>query len=159
MGAGKTTLGNLVSDSLGIPYLDNDRKLSELNNMSIGELSELPIAQLHTLEIEYLREILKIEMPFIAGVAASVVDYPKGIELLKRAVTIYLRIPLEKILERAGSTGVGRQALTENATQVATSRFERRDPIYQQVADLTLNLSDSPSEDAQKIISFLRTRR
>jgi len=118
MGAGKTTLGRLISEKLDWPYIDNDLGLSQLNHLSIDEISNLSIPELHTLEIEYLKDLVKKSGPFIAGVAASVVDYPEGLELLQSALIIYLRIPLEKIIERAGNTGVGRQALQVDAEKL-----------------------------------------
>jgi shikimate kinase len=159
MGAGKTTLGNLVSQEFNLPYIDNDLGLSQLNHMSLDQISQLPIPELHALEISYLKNVLEKSGPFIAGVAASVVDYPEGLDLLQRATTIYLRIPLEKILERAGKSGVGRQALQEDAEKVATERFHRRDPRYRAAADLTVELGTSPEEDSEKIISYLRTQQ
>jgi shikimate kinase len=152
-------LGNIIAAHFGWPYIDNDQGLSELNSMSIEEISQLPVPELHALEISYLEDVIKRDGPYIAGVAASVVDYSEGRDLLKKATTIYLRIPLEKILERAGSTGVGRQALQGNAEQVATERFNRRDPLYRAAADLTVELGTSPEEDAAKIISYLRTQQ
>jgi shikimate kinase len=159
MGAGKTTLGTLVGSALGWPYIDNDRGLSTLNQISIEEISQLPVPELHALEIEYLRDVMSQSGPFIAGVAASVVDYPEGLTLLDSATVIYLRIPLDVILERAGTTGVGRQALQEDPEKVATERFYRRDPLYSASADLTIDLTQSPEADAEKIISFLRTQQ
>lgn len=90
------------------------------------------------------------------GAAASVIDYPESIKLLREATSIYLRLPLEKLLERAGSTGIGRQALAENAQAVITERFKRRDPHYREVASYTCELGDIPQVDDAKIIKWLK---
>jgi hypothetical protein len=71
------------------------------------------------------------------------------------AVAIYLRLPLEKLLERAGGAGIGRQALQENPQLVITERFIRRDPLYKDVAKFTLELGTDPNRDAHAILSFL----
>lgn len=156
MGAGKTTLGTLISSELGWPYFDNDGELATLNNLTVEQLSALSVPELHALEGEYLRQVMQRPAPFIAGAAASVIDYPQSVALLREATAIYLRLPLEKLLERAGSTGIGRQALAQNAEAVITERFVRRDPRYREVAAYTCELGDDPHADAAKIIEWLK---
>jgi shikimate kinase len=155
MGAGKTTLGKLVSAQLGWSYFDNDEELSEVNQMSAEHLAKLSVTDLHRLEQEYLASLLERSAPFISGAAASVVDYEGSRKLLRSAVAIYLRLPLEKLLERAGGAGIGRQALQENPQLVITERFIRRDPLYKDVAKFTLELGTDPNRDAHAILSFL----
>jgi shikimate kinase len=157
MGAGKTTLGTLLSQELGWPYFDNDGELETLNDLSHEELSALPVPELHKLEGEYLATVMQRRAPFISGAAASVIDYQESVALLQDAIAIYLRLPLEKLLERAGSTGIGRQALQENAESVITQRFNKRDQLYREVARLTIELSNNPNDDAMRILSYLKS--
>ena len=155
MGAGKTTLGSILSNRLGWPYFDNDAELESLSGLSSSELSTLSVPELHKLEGEYLSTVLQRNAPFISGAAVSVVGYQKSVELLKESVSIYLRLPLEKLLERAGTTGIGRQALIGNAESVISARFSRRDPLYREIAVFTVELGDDPDVDAEKIFAFL----
>ena len=155
MGAGKTTLGKIIAKRVGWPYFDNDQEIQTLNHLSAHELSTMPVPELHKLEGEYLAWVIQRPTSFISGAAASVIDYPKSLELLKSATSVYLRLPLEKILRRAGSSGIGRQALLENAKEVMMERHTRRDPLYRSVAKITIELGDSPEADAQEIINRL----
>ena len=157
MGAGKSTLGKLAAAALGWAYFDNDDEMTRRYHHSQSELAAMPVAQLHGIESQYLADVLQENAPLITGAAASVVDYPANRELLKSVTAIYLRIPIEAVIERAGSAGVGRQALAENGTQILTQRYERRDPLYTECAKLVLNLGKSPEKDAEKLIEYLRT--
>jgi len=87
--------------------------------------------------------------------AASVVDFEGCRQLLQAATTIYLRLPLEKVLERTGDTGIGRQALKEHASEVITERFLRRDPLYREVSKFTIDLGSNPKSDAESIVAYL----
>jgi shikimate kinase len=157
MGAGKTTIGTLVSAELGWKYIDNDAEMAEISGLSEAELSQLSVPELHGLEESYLMNIASRPGPFIAGAAASVVENIENLKVMQELSTIYLYIPLELQLERAGGVGIGRQALQENPDEVIRERFIRRDPRYRQAADLTLELSDSPEADAAKLVSFIRS--
>ena len=96
--------------------------------------------------------------PFIAGAAASVVENVENITVLQQLTTIYLFLPLELQLERAGGVGIGRQALQENPEQVIRDRFLRRDPRYRQAAALTIELSESVEADVAKLLTFIRSK-
>jgi len=155
MGAGKTTLGMILSKKLGWPYFDNDKEIAIAHQMSTQELSRLPVSELHKIEQGYLVSVMQRPAPFISGVAASVVDYVDCRQLLQAGTAIYLRLPLEKVLERTGDTGIGRQALQDNPGEVITERFLRRDPFYREVSQFTIDLGLSPKSDAASIIAYL----
>ncbi len=154
MGAGKSTIGNRLSELLGWPYIDNDYEMSKMAHMSMKELGALDVPTLHKLEHDYLADVLRRPAPLIAGAAASVGDDPPLLEALKDQFTIYLHVPLEKLKSRAGSSGVGRQAFSENPMEIIKERYERRDPRYREVARLIIDPSD-PQLDAEKIIAAL----
>lgn len=155
MGAGKTTLGNILAKEFSWRYFDNDFEMTARYGYSQSELSSMSVLELHVLESRYLADVLKEDAPFITGAAASVVDYPDNLELLTSAITIYLRIPLQLVLDRAGSAGVGRQALKDGGEKILTERYLRRDPLYEEVAALTVDLTDQPQHDADVIAKFL----
>lgn len=159
MGAGKTTLGNILAAQFACKYFDNDYEMTTRYGYSQVELSSMPVTDLHALESRYLSDVLNEEAPFITGAAASVVDYPANIELLKANTSIYLRISLEQVLTRVGSAGVGRQALIDGAEKILTDRYIRRDPLYRAVAALTVDLTDQPQRDADYIAQFLRDKK
>lgn len=157
MGAGKTTLGKILASQFSCPYFDNDLEMTTRYGYSQVELSSMSVIELHALESRYLADVLLEEGPFITGAAASVVDYPANCDLLRSINSIYLRIPLEQVLARAGLSGVGRQALIDGGEQLLKERYLRRDPIYKEVASLTIDLTDQPQRDAEVIVNFLKS--
>ena len=156
MGAGKTTLGKILATEFSCEYFDNDFEMTKRYGYSQEELASMPVIALHEVESRYLSDVLSQDAPFITGAAASVVDYPANRELLTSVTSIYLRIPLDQVIARAGSTGVGRQALAHDAEKILSERYLRRDPLYKSVAALTVDLTDQPKHDADIISTFLR---
>jgi shikimate kinase len=153
MGAGKTTIGRILSQRLNMPYIDNDIELEKITGLTKLELSQLPIAELHKNELIYLKKITEDSNLKIAGVAASVVDYPECSDYLSRAFCVYLFIPLDILESRAGGSGIGRQAYGDNPNKVITERFIRRDPLYRSFADQIVELGANPESDAELIVS------
>jgi shikimate kinase len=155
MGAGKSTIGNILARELQWQYFDNDTELSQLTGLSAQELGELPVEELHVHETACFKEILSRPAPFISGAAGSVIDKHDNRELIKSAFAIYLRLPLEETIERAGYAGIGRQwSRVADETQIR-ERFHRRDPLYKDCAKLTVDLSPSSEADAQLILKAL----
>ena len=155
MGAGKSTLGKIVAAKLGWPYFDNDAEMTSRYGHSQEALATMSVTELHALESKYLADVLSEVGPLITGAAASVVDYPENRELLKSAMTIYLRIPLSAVIERAGKSGVGRQALIEDGDLILAERYERRDPLYKEVAQATIDLTVNPDSDAERLLALI----
>lgn len=156
MGAGKSTLGKVVAAQLGWSYFDNDAEMTARYGHSQEELASMSVTELHSLESQYLRDVLAEDGPLITGAAASVVDYPENRALLESVTTIYLRIPLSLVIARAGTSGVGRQALKEGGAEVLTERYERRDPLYRSVACETLELGSNPTIDAERLLTLIQ---
>jgi shikimate kinase len=151
MGAGKSTIGNLLADRLSWTSIDNDSEMIRMTGLNVEEL--------HVIEAHCLKNVCGRPAPFIAGAAASVIDYPENIEILKSACSIYLKLPLEKIVERAGSEGVGRGNIDGDFEAVLVERFLRRDRIYREVSKLLVDLGAVPALDADKVIAFLRNNK
>ena len=151
MGAGKSTLGKILSHDLQWPYFDNDVEITTTYGLSEKEVSQLPVEKLHALETQYLRDVLSRPESFISGAAASVIDNEENRLLLDSVFSVYLRLPIEMIIERAGNSGVGRQVLQDAGTDILIERFNRRDPLYRAASKLVVELSDSPMKDAEVI--------
>ena len=144
-----------MSKNLGWPYLDNDVDMAKQNGLSMEQLSQLSVPDLHKIEATFIEHILEKDAPFISGAAASVIENEKIREKLKGVCAIYLSIPVETAISRASAGTVGRQALTEEGEKILRDRYIRRDPLYKEVASFIIELSNSPEVDAEKILNFL----
>ena len=156
MGVGKSTVGKLLAEILDWEYIDNDFEISKLASLSIKQLSQIDVTTLHELEFDYLRDILTRPTPLIAGAPASIADNLDLIETLENEFTVYLYSPLENLMKNAGTTGVGRQGLVENPSEVIRERFERRDPRYRSIASLIIDISVGPENAVKLIVEKLK---
>lgn len=111
---------------------------------------------LRRVEAAALDEALAAEPPIIAGVAAGVINDPNARRKMHgRAFVVYLRAPLAVLADRVGS-GAGRPWLGDDPIAALEQLYECREPLYQEVADLILDVDDvTPTELATRIIEAL----
>ena len=160
MGAGKSTIGELLSVRQGWPHVDNDQALEDLSGLSREELEDLPVTTLHALEAEHARRLCEMVPPVIAGVAASIADSPDVMALLADAgFCVYLAQSPESVLSRVGRTGVGRQVLRQGGSAAAalSEQFSRRDPVFRSHAALVLDAGRPPQENVDRIVDAWTT--
>lgn len=80
MGAGKTTVGHRLAETLGWPHSDSDDAIAQKQHgASVRDLNaKLGTVGMHRLEADHLLEELARPGPSVISAAASVVDDPKS---------------------------------------------------------------------------------
>ncbi len=155
MGAGKTTVGELLARRLGWRYVDSDDEVRAFSGHTVKELFEAGGEQaFRPLESKALAAALERDEPAVVSVAGGAVLDPANRALLRRAGTVvWLRATPETLLERveadtaaAASDGGGREdhrPLLEHDPAGTLARLDReRRAIYQEVADVVVDVDD-----------------
>lgn len=156
MGSGKSTIGRLLSESTGWPYLDNDELLVKSEGKTARELlDEGGSARLRTAEDAALRLGLRSEPPCIIGVAGGTILSETSRAALREQLVVYLRTAPGTLFERA--RGAAHRPWLDAGPEWFETAFAERDPMYESVADLSVDTEDrSPAESAAEILTWLR---
>lgn len=149
MASGKTTVGEMVADSLGWPYVDNDDRLMERTGRSPREIEEEDgIGALHALEATLLLESLAEDGPAVVAAAASTVEDAACREALRqRAFTVWVKAPPAQIAAKAAES-VERPKMGVDLEALAAERA----PAYQGIANLTVDTAALGREQAAEVI-------
>jgi shikimate kinase len=154
MGAGKTTVGRLLSAAMGIPFHDSDETLERRAGETGAEIAERDgVPRLHALELEVFLDLCATLPRSIIAPAASVVDHESGRAAMAANTTIWLTASDEVLVARTADGDDHRRGVT--AEERAALRL-RRDPWLEEVRSLTVDTSSlSPGETVEQILAWI----
>ncbi len=165
MGAGKTTIGQILADQLKRPYIDSDRQVMQATGKSVAEIfKEEGEAAFRRQERIALQEAVKVFPPAIISVAGGAVLDESNRRILEQAgKVVFLRASLDTLADRLG-TGEGRPLLnaggTENDEEAEREKvkdtlaalLEVRMPLYLEIADVVVDVDGLGEEEvAEKV--------
>ncbi|MDN5863379.1 MAG: hypothetical protein L0H19_08015, partial [Salinisphaera sp.] len=101
-GAGKTTLGKALAQSLSLPFFRLTDVIEQLGGMEIGELFALGGQKSYRrLERQALDHLLAQDRPLVIDVGGSLVSEPATFNLLRQAfVTVWLKADPQDHMDR-----------------------------------------------------------
>lgn len=133
MGAGKTTVGRLVADALGVAFLDTDEVVERETGRSVSEIFiDDGEARFRELERRAVAESLAGHDGVLALGGGAVLDAATR-ELLDGQRVVFLRVGLSDAAQRVG-LGVSRPLLLGNVRGRIKQLLDERTPVYESVA-------------------------
>jgi shikimate kinase len=133
MGAGKTTVGRLVAQALGEPFLDTDEVVEREAGKSVAEIFvDDGESEFRALERRAVAEALESHEGVLALGGGAVLD-PGTRELLAGQRVVFLRVGLSDAAQRVG-LGVSRPLLLGNVRGRVRQLLDERTPVYESVA-------------------------
>ena len=153
MGSGKTTVGKVLADFLGCPFMDLDDLVVKKVGKSIPDIfAQDGEPAFRQLEAQVLRKTVEkyAESTAVLALGGGAVLAPSSAALLhEKTVCIYLRASLETLLARLEGETAGRPL----ADASLADRLAAREPIYEKTAHVVIDTDGlSPDEVADEII-------
>lgn len=138
MGVGKTTVGKKLAKRLELPFIDTDAVITK-NHGDISEIfTNLGEAAFREIESDTLVPLLA--EPAVISTGGGAVLHEKTREALTLATVIYLSTDGKHISSRLRG---GNRPLIKNGISDWRKIYNSRRPLYEQVADITVDTSNS----------------
>ena len=146
MGAGKTTVAQLLGARWGIAVRDTDTDVETVAGRSVAEVFvEDGEERFRELEREAVARALAEHDGVLSLGGGSVVDAGTR-ELLAGHEVVFLRVGLTDAVKRVG-LGVGRPLLLGNVRSRIKALLDERTPVYESVATHVVDTDGRPPEE------------
>lgn len=138
MGAGKTTVGKLLADELGLEFLDSDKEIEDRTGADIGWIFDVEgETGFRKREAAMIDELTARSGVLVATGGGAVLLEENRRRLVSRGTVIYLNAPLEQQIERTSRDRTRPLLRDGEPGDVLAALQEDRGPLYQEVADFT----------------------
>ncbi|WP_067518812.1 shikimate kinase AroK [Endozoicomonas ascidiicola] len=140
MGAGKTTIGKMLANELGSPFLDSDHEIEERSGADIPWIFDVEGERgFRDREAQVIEEICD-QQGIILATGGGVVGRPENrSHLRKSGFVVYLKTPVSVQLQRTRNDKKRPLLQRPDREAFLATLLEERDPLYRSIADLVLN--------------------
>jgi shikimate kinase len=151
-GSGKTTVGAMLAERLGVPFNDADAIIVERAGRSIAEIfTDDGEAAFRALEEQVTAEVL--ELPGVLSLGGGAVLSSTTRAALRSHRVVWLRIGLSQSVKRVG-LDTARPLLLGNVRGQLLKLLNERAPLYAQVATEVVDTDDTtPAEVVETIMN------
>src|ERR1039458_7576115 len=155
-GGGKSTLGALLAERLGVPFVELDREIERRSGTTLSEIFDMFGQEtFRRAEREALDEVLRQHQHFVIATSGSIVTEPSTLELLlSSCLTVWVRADPEEHMKRVMAQGDMRpMANSARAMEDLISILKSREPLY---AKAEVALSTTGKTPEQNLAELLR---
>jgi shikimate kinase len=155
MGAGKTTVGTLLAEKLGLEFADSDLVLEQRAGRPIRQIfAEDGEAAFRVLEHKVIADLLD-GPDLVLALGGGAAEHAGTRRRLAAAQVVYLHVGYEQAMRRVSGDGdPASRPLLARPDLAAT--YRRRLPLYAAIATLTIPTDDRPPEAVtQDILEYL----
>jgi len=138
-GAGKSSIGKNLAKKLEQPFCDTDQLIEEQTGKSIAEIFiDSGEAQFREIEKAVVLQVLQDRTGVIALGGGSVLDDDVQAKLQRMSDVVYLDVSISNAAPRVGFNR-DRPLLVGNPRQQWIALMEKRRPIYEKLAKITIS--------------------
>jgi len=157
-GGGKSTLGRLIADELGCPFIELDREVERESGMGLSELFEMfGQATFRRMERAALEAVLEKHPRFVLATGGGLVTEPATFELLLASCfTVWVKAQPQEHMQRVMDQGDLRPISGHaRAIDELVAILASREPLYAK-ADATIETTDvTPDQAMRRLLKLL----
>ena len=152
-GAGKTSIGKVLSSRLEKRFIDSDHKIERELSMTLQDiLSKKGKAKFLEIEQQLILD-LKFDEIILATGGSVIFSEEAMNHICRNSLVLYLKVRFEKIQERVRN--FDNRGFIKDSDQTFEQAFRSREHLYEKYADHIICNEDSPEVCIQKIEELL----
>ncbi len=157
MGAGKTSIGRIVAERLGVELIDGDERLSECTGgrTAADVASAEGIEALHAMEVRIALAALASGVPAVIGPAASVCESAVVRDNLTGHAVVWLTAPVDHLARKAIKKAHRPLVHDGDPRDLLSHQMKVREPLVLALDPLIVDVSTTDDQAAaDRIVSF-----
>ncbi len=140
MGAGKTTVGKLLTQKLGKTFIDSDEEIQQRTGVTIPHIFDIEgEAGFRQREASVIQDLVKRNNIVLATGGGAVLNEQSRDALRDNGIVVYLKSTVHDLWQRTRHDRNRPLLQTADPRARLKELYELRDPIYTQVADLVMS--------------------
>jgi len=140
MGVGKTTIGRVLAEQLGLEFFDSDKEIEISTGADIPWIFDVEGESGFRVRESKMIDQLSLKQNIVLATGGGVVGEQQNCEWLKsRGTVVYLRAPISQQVERTSRDKNRPLLKTPNPEQKIRELMEIREPLYQGVSDIEVD--------------------
>ena len=151
---GKTTISAELGKLMGAEVVDTDAEIVKKYGCISDIFEKYGEKHFRQMEKEVVKEVCNLENTVISTGGGCLTDKENADELKKSGVVVYLRVGFETLVLRSRGDGT-RPLLAGDAEKKLKALMNDRTPVYERVADFTIDCDGLSPEEIAKAISEL----
>ncbi|MFT5033068.1 MAG: shikimate kinase [Bacteroidia bacterium] len=153
MGAGKSTIGRLLADELGLEFRDADREIEACSGVNIPWIfekeGESGFRERETAMLDELSQLSGV----LVSTGGGVVGRRENFALMRRGVVVYLHASVNEQVKRTAKDKKRPLLQNANPRTVLSELMEKRDPLYRELANFVV---DTDGRSPRTVVNELK---
>ncbi|MDD6910010.1 shikimate kinase AroK [Actinobacillus minor] len=147
MGAGKSTIGRQLAQMLGMEFFDSDSVIEERAGADIDWIFDVEgEAGFRKREERIINELTQGQGVVLSTGGGSILSKDNRNMLSARGIVIYLETTIDKQFERTQRDKKRPLLQTEDPRKTLEELAKIRNPLYEEIADITLQTDDQAAK-------------
>lgn len=157
-GGGKSTLGMLLAEQLGVPFVELNREIERRAGASLGEIFDMFGQEaFRRAEREALDDVINQHEAFVLATSGSIVTEPGTLDmLLASCFTVWVRAEPQEHMKRVMAQGDMRpMANSARAMDDLISILKSREPLYARAEATVTTTGKTPEQNLGELLRVI----
>jgi shikimate kinase len=153
MGVGKTTIGRQLASRLNLTFKDSDQEIEERTGASISLIFEIEgESGFRKRERAMIAQLTAQQNIVLSTGGGAVLNNQNRADLKNRGCVIYLQASVTELLNRTAYSRNRPLLQTDNPGVQLEKLMRERFPLYEEVADVTINTDNLSIRQVVKLV-------